>query len=332
MELTRLRECSAMETRTTAAGPPAQAAHRPAQRRSGISSPIQLSLLKAFEAAGRTGSFRDAARELRITPSAVSHAIRKLEQSLCTTLFEREGRTVQLSADGEALMRHAERAFRELRRGIELVTARGPRLIRLRCAPSFAAKWLLPRLRRFLAIHPEIDLRLSVIAEPDSFANDDCDADIVHGRPTDEGLIVLPLGEEIITPLCVPEIARMIRVPADLPDHLLIQTGVRFGHWGDWFDRNGLGTPPSHGIRFEHSFLAIAAAAAGLGVALESKRLAEREIASGHLVAPLSNRAENIHYPAHYLVFPRLGRQRRALRLFAQWMADELGLASALTF
>lgn len=332
MEMIQIRECDATDNRDMDAEPVSRTVRRPTQRRSSISCQIQLSLLKAFEAAGRTGSFRDAARELRVTPSAVSHAIRKLEQLLCTTLFEREGRAVQLSAEGETLMRHAELAFTELRRGIELVTARGPRLLRLHCAPSFAAKWLLPRLTGFLALHPQIDLRLSVVVGPDSFANNDCDADIVYGRPVDEGLIVLPLGEEVVTPLCAPEMARQIRTPADLHDQLLIQTCPRLGHWEDWFDRNGLGVPPSHGIRFEQSHLAIAAAAAGLGVALESRRLAERDILSGRLAAPLAGRAQDIRYPAHYLVFPRLGRQRHVLRLFAQWLADELELPSGFGF
>ena len=120
-----------------------------------------LSLLRAFEAAGRNASFRAAAGELNLTPSAVSHAIRKLERSLGTTLFTRNGRAVQLSPEGETLMRHIGRAFEELRRGMELVSTRSPRLLRLHAAPSFAAQWLTPRLSRFLAACPGIEIRLS---------------------------------------------------------------------------------------------------------------------------------------------------------------------------
>ena len=124
---------------------------------------IHLSLLRAFEAAGRTGSFRTAAEELSLTPSAVSHAIRKLEQALGASLFERDGRAVRLSAEGEALMRHVGRAFEELRRGVEMVSTRGTQMLRLHSAPSFAAQWLSPRLARFLRDHPGVEVRLAAV-------------------------------------------------------------------------------------------------------------------------------------------------------------------------
>src|SRR5918998_2495319 len=118
---------------------------------------MPLSFLRAFEAAGRTGSFRAAAAELNLTPSAVSHAVRKLEEALGTNLFLRDARAVRLSYEGEALMRHVSRAFDELRRGMEAVSTRGPQLLRLHSAPSFAAQWLSPRLSRFLAECPGIE-------------------------------------------------------------------------------------------------------------------------------------------------------------------------------
>ena len=122
---------------------------------------VSLSLLRAFEAAARTGSFLDAASELHLSPSAVSHAIRKLETALGVTLFERDGRKVRLSSDGSALLRHVGPAFDDIRRGVEFVSARGPKVLRVHSAPSFAAQWLTPRLRQFLAANPDVDLRLS---------------------------------------------------------------------------------------------------------------------------------------------------------------------------
>ena len=105
-------------------------------------SNIPISAIRAFEAAARTGSFRDAANELHLTPSAVSHAIRKLEGTLRTVLFERSARSVRLTPAGENLMRHTGAAFDQLRRGLEEVAARGPQLVRVHSAPSFAAQWL----------------------------------------------------------------------------------------------------------------------------------------------------------------------------------------------
>jgi DNA-binding transcriptional LysR family regulator len=287
---------------------------------------VPLSILRAFEAAGRTGSFRSAALELGLTPSAVSHAVRKLEQTLGAGLFVRDGRAVHLSAEGEALMRHVGRAFEELRRGLELVSTRGPQLLRLHCAPSFAALWLSPRLARFLRDHPGIEVRLAAGTDYTRFLNEEFDADIVYGPPRQEGLVDLPLGEETVTPMCAPEMARAIRTPMDLFAQVLIESETKQVRWSDWFARNGLPAPRPQGVRFDRSFLAIAAAVDGLGVTLESTRLAERDLASGRLVRPLAGIAEDVRYVGHHLVFPRSARQRHSLRLFTKWLGQELDL------
>lgn len=293
---------------------------------------VPLSILRAFEAAGRTGSFRAAATELGLTPSAVSHAVRKLEQTLGASLFTRDNRAVHLSPEGEALMRHVGRAFEELRRGLEMVSTRGPQLLRLHSAPSFATQWLSPRLARFLRGHPGIEVRLAAGTDYTRFLNDEFDADIVYGLPRQEGLVVVPLGEETVTPLCTPELARAIKAPMDLFDHVLIESETKQVRWSDWFARNGLPAPRPQGVRFDRSFLAIAAAVDGLGVALESTRLAEREMASGRLVRPLAGQAEDVRYVGHHLVFPRSARQRHSLRLFTKWLGTELGLKVEPTF
>ena len=287
---------------------------------------VPLSILRAFEAAGRTGSFRSAALELGLTPSAVSHAVRKLEQTLGASLFARDGRAVHLSAEGEALMRHVGRAFEELRRGLELVSTRGPQLLRLHCAPSFAALWLSPRLARFLRDHPGIEVRLAAGTDYTRFLNEEFDADIVYGPPRQEGLVDVPLGEETVTPMCAPELARAIRNPMDLFAQVLIESETKQVRWSDWFARNGLPAPRPQGVRFDRSFLAIAAAVDGLGVTLESTRLAERDLAAGRLVRPLAGSAEDVRYVGHHLVFPRSARQRHSLRLFTKWLGQELDL------
>jgi LysR family glycine cleavage system transcriptional activator len=203
-----------------------------------------LSLLRAFEAAARTGSFYEAATELHISPSAVSHAIRKLEQSLGTALFERDGRRIRLSTAGSALMRHVGPAFDDLRRGIDLVSTRGPKVLRVHSAPSFAAQWLTPRLPGFLATHPDIEIRLSAGTDYTRFANDEFDVDIVYGMPSQEGVVILPLGEETVTPLCIPKLASLIRKPDDLLRHALIDSDNKKVRWPDWFAANGLTASP----------------------------------------------------------------------------------------
>ena len=288
---------------------------------------VSLTSLRAFEAAGRLGSFRSAASELNLTPSAVSHAVLKLEQALGTELFVRDNRQVHLSSDGQVLMRHAGPAFDELRRGIESIANRGAGLLRLHSAPSFAAQWLSPRLARFRELHPDIEVRLAASTDYARFSNDEYDVDIVYGQPRAEGVHIIPLGEELITPLCSPEMAKRIHSLEDLGSVVLIQSDLKLVRWSDWFRENGATAPLVFGARFDRSFLAIAAAADGLGVALESTRLAERELRSGRLVAPLAGRAKDVRYVGHRLVHPKASHSRRTLRVFSEWLLAELGIS-----
>lgn len=292
----------------------------------GVLKDVSLTAVKAFESAARHGSFRAAASELNLSPSAISHAILKLEQTLGTSLFEREGRNVRLSPDGETLMRHVGQAFDELRRGMEVVSNRGPLLLRLHSAPSFAAQWLTPRLSGFFKSNPGVEIRLAASTDYARFVNDEFDADIVYGTSRVEGALSVPLGLETITPLCSPDVAQRVKSLQDLTSGVLIQSDLKRVRWVDWFKANDVEPLVPHGARFDRSFLAIAAACEGLGVALESTRLAEREIKSGRLVSPLAGIAKDVEYLGHYLVFPRAGRQRRAVRVFSDWLLKALDL------
>ena len=287
---------------------------------------VSLSAVRAFEAAARNGSFRAAALELHLSPSAVSHAVMNLEQALGTMLFQRTGRAVRLSPDGETLMRHVGVAFEQLRLGVESVTHRGSQLLRLHSAPSFAAQCLAPRLARFLAANADIGVQLAANTDYPTFGSDEFDAGIVYGPVRGEGLETVSLGEETVTPLCSPQLGTRLRTPEDLFRLVLIQSDRKQVRWPDWLSENGLAAPPGgSGMRFDRSFLAIAAAADGLGVALESTRLAERELASGRLVAPLIGSTRNIRYVGHHLVYPRAGSKRRTVRVFAEWLVAALG-------
>lgn len=285
---------------------------------------LPLPMLRAFEAAGRNGSFRAAAQELNLTPSAVSHAIRKLEETLGVKLFQRSARSIQLSPEGEALLGHISRGFEEIRHGLELVSTRGPSLLRLHCAPSFAAQWLTPRLAQFFAEYPQVDIRLAANTDYTRFETNEFDADIVYGKPGAEGVIVIPLGKELLTPLCTPEMAAGISRPADLCRYPLIQSDYKKIRWPTWFKANGLAPPSPQGSRFDRSFLALAAAAAGLGVALESTRLAEPEMSSGRLVRPLADCEQEVRYIGHFLVFSSATRQRHTIGAFKEWLLREL--------
>jgi LysR family glycine cleavage system transcriptional activator len=295
---------------------------------------LPLSALRAFEAVTRAGSFRAAAADLNLTPSAVSHAIRDLEHALGATLFLREGRSIRLTPEGETLALHVERGFGELRLGIGSVSSRAPRLLRLHCAPSFAAQWLVPRLRRLLQDANGLEVRIAAGTDYTRFAADDFDADIVYGMPPPEfygtpglqGVVIVPLGTELVTPLCAPELAAGIRTPRSLLAQTLIESDNKKVRWPAWFAANGLLAPEPRGPRFDRSFLSLSAAVDGLGVALESLRLAERELASGRLVRPLRDACEDVMYTGHWLVFPRMKRYSRPIMLFSKWIIAELQL------
>ena len=197
---------------------------------------VSISTLRVFEAAARRQSFHAAASELGLTPSAVSHAIRKMEEALGVVLFERVGRGVSLSSEGQTLMGYTERGFDELQRGLDAVSSsRAPRLLRLHSAPSFASLWLAPRLARFFAQCPDVEVRLSAGVEYARFDAGEFDADIIYGLPRQEGLVVLPLKEETVTPLCAPHIAATMKSPTDLLRHPLIQSDNKQVRWPAWF-------------------------------------------------------------------------------------------------
>jgi LysR family transcriptional regulator, glycine cleavage system transcriptional activator len=299
---------------------------------------LPLSGLRAFEAVTRTGSFRDAAADLCLTPSAVSHAVRGLERSLGARLFSRDKPTVHLTAEGERLMFHVDRAFGELYLGISSVSTRPEPPLRLHCAPSMAAQWLMPRLSRLIR-DTSLDVRIAASTDYTRFIADEFDVDIVYGlRPPNfyggasrGSVLALPLGTEVVTPLCAPTLAGTVRTPRSLFDATLIESDNKKVRWPEWFAANALRAPPPCGPRFDRSFLALRAAVDGIGVALESTRLAERELASGQLVRPLQNVCEDVLYTGHWLMLPRAKRYSRQVVRFVEWLSRELGLALDLS-
>ncbi len=285
---------------------------------------VSLRGIRAFEAVARLGSFRAAATELGVTPSAVSHAVIALERAMGVGLIDRRARGARLTDRGAAFHHHVRLAFDQLRRGLEETSLRAPRLIRLHAAPSFAAAWLTPRLPRFLAQHPDLEVRLSAGTEYSRFTNNDFDADIVYGPVRAGHVTIVPIAEETVAPMCAPALAAALTSPADLLKASLIQSDNKMLRWPHWFEANGLPAPPVQGIRFDRSFLAIAAAADGLGVALESTLLAQRELAAGRLVMPLAGRARDLTYTGHHLVYPNQTRPNRLVALFADWLKAEI--------
>lgn len=285
---------------------------------------LPLSAIRVFEAAGRTCSFALAAKELDLSSSAVSHAIRKLEAASNIALFTRNTRMVVLTAEGRLLLEYVQRGLAEMNRGFAMVNSDASAPLRLHVAPTFASQWLVPRLVRFVKDNPDIDLRISASTDYATFENDDFDLDIVYGEPRPSSNQITPLLIEELTPMCTPALAAVINSSQDLYGQTLIQSDGQSVQWKGWFAANDLYTPNQYGLAFDRSSMGISAAVDGLGVVLESTLLAERELAAGKLVCPLRGRSNSVHYVAHYLVHPRRHRQEDASSRFKRWLLSEL--------
>lgn len=284
-----------------------------------------LSAFRIFESAARHGSFRAAAEELNLSPSAVSHAIKGLEKTLGVALFERNTRNVSLTLAGQTLLSHASNAFEELRRGVEAISSNKSHLLKVHCAPSFAAQVLSPSLPSFLEGAPGVEVRIAASTTYARFVDGLFDVDIIYGEPMNrEDLIVLPLGEEIVSPLCSPEMASRLHSPRDLLRFPLIRSDLKRVQWVDWFESNGLGTPPAPAMTFDRSFLALDAAINGLGIALESDVLARRALDANRLVRPFVGLSRDNRYIGHYLAYPKTGSQRRLAREFGEWLLKSM--------
>ena len=256
---------------------------------------LPLRALVPFEAAARLASFQAAARELRLTPSAVSHQIIGLERALGVALFTRIGRGIALTTRGAhyaAKIHHVLSLFDDATRA--LVRDGQPDVVAIHTPPSIASKWLLPLLPAFRAAHPGIEVRLTAAPSRAGLRWDTTDLAIQYAQAPAPASDAVALMDETIQPMCSPQVLRRrpIRDDADLQGHVLIHSDDNAVTWQDWFaSRNLAGRAPHDRIRIDPSHVAIEAAARGLGVVLESDVLARDELASGRLVAPLPGHA-----------------------------------------
>jgi LysR family glycine cleavage system transcriptional activator len=293
------------------------------------SSTLPLRGIAVFEAASRLGSFRLAAAELNLTPSAVSHQIRLLEQVLGVKLFRRAGRGVSLSDDGAEYARAVRQAFRALRHATDDVSRRSRagglrNIVSIQTPPSFASRWLLPRLPRFLAKYPGIDIRVNAAAGRQSNVGD-ADLMIVYGDTTRWAPQAAPFLNERIQPLCAASLLKSGRIsaPADLATQVLIKTRVNALSWEEWFRQQGVeqSRVMARAIQLDPSHVAIEAAVKGLGVILESDILTREEIATGKLTGPFPETGATL---SSYWLAPLPAKSERdAVSTVRRWLKRE---------
>lgn len=304
-----------------------------------------LGALRAFEAAARHLSFKKAASELHVSPAAISHHISTLEGYLGVQLFERLNRGLNLTDTGRAGLISISSGFEALHAGVELMRATdGGITLAVSSGPAFAAKWLVPRLSRFAAAHPDIDVHLAASMhavdsrQPHMHAADEdsddgsiaADVEIRFGSGTYAGCAVEKLLPVTLTPVCSPQL--LAREPAlrsahDLSRHTLLHDNAlaaQQGHpdWSLWLRLAGASeVNAGRGAHFTHGALALQAAADGLGVALAMDVLAAADIAAGRLAAPF-----DLNVPlalAYYMVSPATRAQLPQVVAFREWLLQE---------
>lgn len=295
-----------------------------------------LNALKAFEAAARRLNITRAAEELSVTPGAISQQIRILEEHAGAPLFHREGRQIALTELGAELYPLLRDGFDYLKRAGDLLYRPDRRhALAVSVPPSFASKWLAPRIARFTAAHPEIEVWMSADMRLADVSGGRVDVAVRYGRGDYSGVRSEKLLDADVTPVCAPSFTmggNALRRPSDLAHHALIhlrpsELEEPRPDWAAWFKARGLTSIDAQaGPRFDQTALAIEAAAHGQGVALAPYAFVAGDLASGRLVAPFADGALSTAL-AYYVLIKRSGASTPA-RAFAAWLKEEAKAAA----
>ncbi len=282
-----------------------------------------LKFLKTFQLAAARLSFKAAAEELFITPSAVSHQIKTLEEQLGVALFDRGAHSLALTEAGRNYLQHMDALFARLESVTEQLRARyGRGVVRLHITPFFATEMLLPKLNSLLASQPETDVHINTVQALESHPAD-ADVSIVVNAVPEDGLSRYKLFSQSFVPACSPQLLARnpIRTTADLNRHTLIVHEARRDGWERWAEALGTELRPKNVIRFDTMSAAAQAAEHGVGVALVSSRLSAERFQQGTLVRLFDT---ELHTGESYFLLVRPEDANRPdIRSLTQWLLNE---------
>lgn len=288
--------------------------------------------LVAFEAAARHGSFARAAGELSLTEGAISRQIGRLEAFLGVTLFERIGNRVRLLPNGERYATQVRELLDRLERDSQYLMGQPSDGASLDVAvvPTFAMRWLIPRLSQFRQKHPNITVHLAERMEPFVLAGSGFDAAIHFEHPAWTGMRTHRLVHEVLVPVCHPELLAGGKEAAALDNLPRLHRRQNPEAWQHYSQETGIRlTNPAIGARYDLHAMLIDAALAGLGVALVPRLYVEAELALGRLVAPWPE--GKAISKTFCLIFPEsIGLSGEPVQAFAQWILDEAKQATAV--
>jgi len=289
-----------------------------------------LNALRAFEAAARHLSFTRAAEELHVTQTAISHQIKALEERLGVQLFRRLPRGLLLTEEAQRYLPPVRAAFDQIAAATDRLSRDRAGILTVSVLPSFAAKWLVPRLGRLRQAHPELELRIIATPRLADFARDEVDVGIRMGRGHYPGLRVERLFGDTLFPVCSPQLLAgpaPLRTPEDLRHHLLL-AGDEHPGWAEWLRHAGVeGVEVPRGPLLDDSSLVLQAAIDGQGVALTRASLAAHDLAAGRLIKPFEL-ALPFHL-AYYLVAPEATADQPKVKAFRDWLLAEAQASEA---
>jgi LysR family glycine cleavage system transcriptional activator len=282
-----------------------------------------LETFRFFEAAARHLNFTQAAEEMHVTHGAVSQRIKRLEEHLGMSLFRRSGRRMLLTDEGRRLLERVRTAIGELAEGVEAIrSGTRDRILTISVMPGFAAYWLLPRLAEFMERHPDIEVNIRPTLSLTDFTRDEVDMAVRFGSGTWRGLTSIKLHDEELVPVCSPAFrgGRLPRSPGDLLKMPLLHDERQ--PWSLWFKAVGLNyRDTGKGPRYSEQNVLLAAAIAGLGVALARGLFVQADLASGRLVRLFPHGVRTKF--SYFILYPPGSESLGKIQAFQQWLLEQ---------
>ncbi|MGM0982971.1 MAG: LysR substrate-binding domain-containing protein [Pseudomonadota bacterium] len=285
---------------------------------------IPLRSIAVFYHVASTQSVVAAAEHLNVTSSAISQQLRSLEEHIGTTLVVKSGRALRLTEAGERYFDLISEDIEHIIKATDQIKGtKIPTRLTIRATPTISTKWLLPRLGEFLSSHPDLEVRLDGSNEPTDFSRERVDIEIRHGTGKWPGLCVTPLTTEHFVPVCSPSLAEPASLePHDFRNYRLIHSVKAQIQWRNWFSTIGYkGESFSGSLHFDRSHMSVDAATLGLGIALESNLMMDKELKEGKLIIP-SKVTAKIPICTQWIVCPNQNLRLPHVRRFMEWIQE----------
>lgn len=294
---------------------------------------LPLNALRAFDAAARHMSFKLAADDLSVTPAAISQQIRSLEDFLGVELFRRTNRSLVLTETAQLSLAPLKQAFEYMEEAVDILTdAKSSNVLKVSVSPSFASKWLVPRIANFYARRPDAVVKIEATLHVTDFMVEDTDLAIRYGNGKYENVYIEEILRETIFPVCAPDVVQggePCKTACEVLKHTLIHDDSfveddSAPNWSMWLKAAGVAMPDGvPALHFNNNALAIEAAAAGRGIALARSVIAEEDLKAGRLVKPFG---EGVPVDfAHYIVCPEEKLKNELVQEFTDWLREETG-------